>query len=90
MGTYLVRRAVHSFFSLAGLLVLVFFLARLTGDPDGETLLVPWDATLGTPPVANQVAGDVDASLWHAAHRCEARVPARMPSSGVMPVLIIR
>lgn len=44
MGTYLVRRAIHSFFSLAGLLILVFFLARLTGDP--TNLYLPLDATL--------------------------------------------
>lgn len=44
MGTYLVRRAMHSFFSLAGLLILVFFLARLTGDP--TNLYLPLDATL--------------------------------------------
>ena len=44
MGTYLTRRAVHSFFALAGLLVLVFFLARLTGDPG--YLYLPLDATL--------------------------------------------
>lgn len=44
MGTYLARRAVHSFVSLAGLLILVFFLARLTGDP--TNLYLPLDATL--------------------------------------------
>ncbi|MBL6945519.1 MAG: ABC transporter permease [Rhodospirillales bacterium] len=46
MGTYLIRRAVHSFFALAGLLILVFFLARLTGDP--TNLYLPLDATLET------------------------------------------
>ncbi len=44
MGTYLIRRAFHSFLSLAGLLILVFFLARLTGDPGN--LYLPLDATL--------------------------------------------
>ncbi len=44
MGTYLVGRAIQSFFSLAGLLILVFFLARLTGDP--TNLYLPLDATL--------------------------------------------
>ena len=31
MGDYLARRTLHSVVSLVGLLVLVFFLARLTG-----------------------------------------------------------
>ncbi len=44
MGTYLVGRTIQSFFSLAGLLILVFFLARLTGDP--TNLYLPLDATL--------------------------------------------
>ena len=44
MGTYLIRRSFHSFLSLAGLLILVFFLARLTGDPGN--LYLPLDATL--------------------------------------------
>jgi peptide/nickel transport system permease protein len=33
MGHYLTRRSLHSLLSLLGLIVLVFFLARLTGDP---------------------------------------------------------
>ncbi len=44
MGTYLVGRTIQSFFSLTGLLILVFFLARLTGDP--TNLYLPLDATL--------------------------------------------
>ncbi len=44
MGEYLARRAVASFISLAGLIVLVFFLARLTGDP--TNLYLPLDASL--------------------------------------------
>ncbi|NQW00805.1 MAG: ABC transporter permease [Rhodospirillales bacterium] len=44
MHKYLTKRALHSFLSLAGLLVLVFFLARLTGDPGN--LYLPIDATL--------------------------------------------
>ncbi len=27
----------------------------LTGDVDGETLILPWDATLGSPPVENRI-----------------------------------
>jgi peptide/nickel transport system permease protein len=44
LGEYLARRAVASFISLAGLIVLVFFLARLTGDP--TNLYLPLDASL--------------------------------------------
>ncbi|TJW86678.1 MAG: ABC transporter permease, partial [Mesorhizobium sp.] len=33
MITYLGRRASHSILSVIGLLTLVFFLTRLTGDP---------------------------------------------------------
>jgi len=44
MHKYLTKRAFHSFISLAGLLVLVFFLTRLTGDPGN--LFLPIDATL--------------------------------------------
>ena len=44
MGQYLSRRFLHSLFSLAGLIVLVFFLARLTGDP--TNLYLPLDASL--------------------------------------------
>lgn len=44
MGNYLTRRALNSILSLAGLLILVFFLARLTGDPGN--LYLPIDATL--------------------------------------------
>ncbi len=44
MSRYLTRRALHSIVSIAGLLVLVFFLARLTGDPGN--LYLPIDATL--------------------------------------------
>ena len=42
MGEYLVRRLVHSVLSLIGLVILVFFLARLTGNP--ADLYLPVDA----------------------------------------------
>lgn len=44
MGPYLRRRTLHSLFSLAGLIILVFFLARLTGDP--TNLFLPLDASI--------------------------------------------
>jgi len=44
MHRYIARRALYSVVSLAGLLVLVFFMARVTGDPG--TLYLPLDATL--------------------------------------------
>ena len=44
MIPYLTRRAVHSAFALLGLLIAVFFLARLTGDP--TDLFLPIDASL--------------------------------------------
>ena len=44
MIPYLTRRAVHSAVALFGLLIAVFFLARLTGDP--TDLFLPLDATL--------------------------------------------
>lgn len=44
MSGFLFKRAIHSIFSLAGLLVLVFFLARLTGD--ATNVYLPLDATL--------------------------------------------
>ncbi len=44
MGRYLGRRTLHSAASLVGLIVLVFFLARLTGDP--TNLYLPLDASL--------------------------------------------
>ncbi|MFK7963448.1 MAG: ABC transporter permease [Burkholderiaceae bacterium] len=43
MPGYLLKRALYSFVSLAGLLVLVFFLVRMTGDPGN--LYLPLDAT---------------------------------------------
>ncbi len=46
MGSYLRRRTLHSAFSLIGLIVLVFFLVRLTGDP--TNLFLPIDASLET------------------------------------------
>ena len=46
MSGYLTRRAVHSAFALLGLIVAVFFLARLTGDP--TNLFLPIDASLAT------------------------------------------
>jgi peptide/nickel transport system permease protein len=44
MIPYLTRRAVHSAFALLGLLIAVFFLARMTGDP--TDLFLPLDASL--------------------------------------------
>lgn len=44
MGRYLTRRTLHSFIALIGLVILVFFLARLTGDP--TNLYLPIDASL--------------------------------------------
>ncbi|MBX2884344.1 MAG: ABC transporter permease [Granulosicoccus sp.] len=44
MHHFLLRRALYSLLSLAGLLILVFFLARLTGDPGH--LYLPLDSTL--------------------------------------------
>ena len=44
MGDYLTRRSLHSLVSLLGLIILVFFLARLTGDP--TNLYLPLDASL--------------------------------------------
>lgn len=44
MTHYLIRRTLYGLLSLAGLLVLVFFLSRLTGDPGN--LYLPLDATL--------------------------------------------
>lgn len=44
MGRFIARRALHSLIALAGLIVLVFFLARLTGSP--ADLYLPIDATL--------------------------------------------
>ena len=44
MGGYLIRRALHSLFALVGLVMLVFFMARLTGSP--ADLYLPIDATL--------------------------------------------
>ena len=46
MGSYLKRRTLHSAFSLLGLIILVFFLVRLTGDP--TNLFLPLDASLET------------------------------------------
>ena len=46
MHRFLLRRALYSLVSLAGLLILVFFLARLTGDPG--YLYLPLDSTLET------------------------------------------
>jgi len=44
VGHYLGRRTLQSFVALVGLIVLVFFLARLTGDP--TNLYLPLDASL--------------------------------------------
>ena len=44
MGDFLSRRTLYSLISLVGLVILVFFLARLTGDP--TNLYLPLDASL--------------------------------------------
>lgn len=44
MGYYIGRRSLHSVLSLIGLIILVFFLARLTGDP--TNLFLPIDASV--------------------------------------------
>jgi peptide/nickel transport system permease protein len=44
MGGYLVRRSLQSLIALVGLVVAVFFLARLTGDP--TNLYLPIDASV--------------------------------------------
>jgi peptide/nickel transport system permease protein len=44
MGAYLIRRALHSLFALLGLIMLVFFMARMTGSP--ADLYLPLDATI--------------------------------------------
>lgn len=46
MTRFLTRRAAHSAIALIGLIVAVFFLARLTGDP--TNLFLPIDASLET------------------------------------------
>ena len=45
-GRYFGQRALHSLVALIGLVFLVFFLARLTGDP--TNLYLPLDASLET------------------------------------------
>ncbi|SON58444.1 Oligopeptide transport system permease protein OppB (plasmid) [Hartmannibacter diazotrophicus] len=45
MWSFFGKRALHSMASMLGLLVLVFFLSRLTGDPSG--LYLPLDASAG-------------------------------------------
>ena len=44
MSAFILRRGLHSLFALVGLIVLVFFLARLTGSP--ADLYLPIDATV--------------------------------------------
>ncbi len=46
MASYLARRALHSGIALIGLVLAVFFLVRLTGDP--TALFLPIDASLET------------------------------------------
>ena len=55
MGAYLIRRALHSLFALVGLIMLVFFMARLTGSP--ADLYLPLDATLEARQEFNQRHG---------------------------------
>ena len=43
MGYFIFRRSIQSLFSLVALVILVFFLSRLTGDP--ADLYLPIDAT---------------------------------------------
>jgi peptide/nickel transport system permease protein len=44
MGSFIARRSLQSLISLAGLVIAVFFLARLTGDP--ANLYLPLDASV--------------------------------------------
>lgn len=44
MGNYFTQRTLHSLIALVGLVILVFFMARLTGDP--TNLYLPIDASL--------------------------------------------
>ena len=44
MGSYLGRRSLQSLIALVGLIIIVFFLARMTGDP--TNLYLPLDASL--------------------------------------------
>lgn len=55
MKKFLGKRAVASAFSFVGLIVLVFFLSRLTGDPTG--LYLPLNATLETREQFREVHG---------------------------------
>jgi ABC-type dipeptide/oligopeptide/nickel transport system permease component len=43
MGTYIIKRIIHSLFVVLGITVLVFFLLYLSGDP--VRLIMPFDAT---------------------------------------------
>ena len=43
MGYFIFRRSIQSLFSLVALVILVFFLSRLTGSP--ADLYLPQDAT---------------------------------------------
>ncbi|MGZ3218165.1 ABC transporter permease [Paracoccus sp. T5] len=55
MLRYISRRTAHSLIALVGLLVLVFFLSRLTGDP--AYLYLPLDATEAQRQAFNQMNG---------------------------------
>ena len=44
MGSFIAQRSLQSLISLAGLIIAVFFLARLTGDP--ANLYLPIDASV--------------------------------------------
>jgi peptide/nickel transport system permease protein len=66
MLRYLGKRSLHSLVSLVGLVVLVFFLARLTGDP--TNLYLPIDASPAEKANFAQVHGFNDPVLlqfWH-------------------------
>ena len=60
MIPYLTRRAVHSAVALLGLLIAVFFLARLTGDPTDALHLHVTDIT--------RLGGDVQIRLRPTRH----------------------
>jgi peptide/nickel transport system permease protein len=55
MGSFILKRSLFSIISLAGLLVMVFFLSRLTGDP--AALYLPVDASLKTREQFREVHG---------------------------------
>lgn len=66
MRSFLVKRVVASAISLVGLIVLVFFLSRLTGDP--TTLYLPLDASLESRELFRELNGLNDPLLVQFGH----------------------